>query len=401
MEWIKGDRLKELIIRRYFDLNDIPSFHDKNIIEQSFSLFCRDKSEKAMYLKRQIYSIVHLLHKYRIAHGDLSTRNIIITPDERIFLIDFSFSSSGLESIWDARADRHVLSHDFGFDLRKMDREYTKRFNQEYYQMCVLPDGFLSPGDGQGSTERKFSFLGLNDLTGLSILDLGCAEGEICRSAIFKGASKAVGIDMDDRALNRGNKINHMYGLKSVSLQKNEVQEFLRQTKSSSYDITICFSLLHHLLPNKENQDLLEIVTAPALVGQKNILIKLINEVLSVTRYSLFLELPFQCLRESTHSWETGLRFAEAISREINGNIQVLGIWHLNKKKIRFIFRIDKQEKSPHNIFDDYYMLAAWRKAVPVIPPYDIRPHTINLFELSKRLQRKVKYVLRRILFLK
>ena len=209
------------------------------------------------------------------------------------------------------------------------------------------------------------------------------------------------GIDMDEGALNRAQKINRMYVLDSVSVQKIDVCEFLRQTEPSSFDITICFSLLHHLLPDKEHQDLLEIVTAPAFAERKKALVRLINNVLSITRYFLFLELPFQCLRESTHSWETGLRFAEAVSSEINGNIQVLGVWHHNRKKLRFVFRIDKQElprEVRRNIFDDSPILAAWRKAIPLVPPYDIQPPTIGLVDLCKFLRRKVKWMLKRML---
>lgn len=116
IEWIAGDRLKEYMIQRYLGLQDLDSYHRTETIKRAYELFKDDQSPETMNVKTQVFSIVRLLHRYGIMHGDLDPRNFTITPDGLVKVFDFSngqFAQPGsrsfvtdlscLEQKWDIR----------------------------------------------------------------------------------------------------------------------------------------------------------------------------------------------------------------------------------------------------------------------------------------------------------
>ncbi len=371
IEWIAGDRLKEYVIRQYLGLDDIESNHRTETIIRAQELFKDDGSPEAMNIKTQMFSIVRLLHRYGIVHGDLSTRNFIITPDGFIFVIDFSngrFAQSDTECFYE---DINRLEEECRIHWSSFERRYASYLRESYYQSCAYPNGFISSGDGQGSTYRKFRHLGIKDLGGFSFLDVGCAEGEICRYAYRAGAKPVLGIDISDNVLTKGGEINRLYGYHAVTLKKGDIRNLAESTGGQKYDVVTCFSVLHHLLPHKSNRDILAVVTDPDHANVRGILIALINEILSVTNQVLFLELPFEYLGVSASTLETGCRFTECVAPDIKGSIRSLGIWHANAKKARFIFRIGKPgfslEISDRILLSDP-VLDAWHRNIPMVP---------------------------------
>jgi len=347
-----------------------------------------------MKIKTQIFSIVRLLHHYGVLHGDLSARNFIVIPGGDVYLIDFSFGQFvqfELKSAKGFYADIKCLKQNFGIAWSNFKRLNYTYIRANYYQSCIYPNGFISLGDGQGSTSRKFMYLGIKSLKGNSFLDVGCAEGEVCRHAYRRGAKNVMGIDINDKALIRGRKINELYGYNPIRLKKGDVRYLLELTGDRKYDVVTCFSLLHHLLPDKENLDMLEAVSNRNENKTRTLLIEYINGLLSVTQKILFLELPFLYLRMSDRTLETGIQFCENVAHDINGKIHSLGIWHANNKKAPFIFRIHKPgfEVNEDLLYLDH-MLDAWHRNLPVVPTGSLRPDmSFHMPALIKRLINK------------
>jgi len=73
MEYVEGKQIKQI-------LNDMPQ-------------------KEKLCLCRQIGTLIGRLHKHGIIHGDLTTSNMILTPDNRICFVDFGLGeySSELE----------------------------------------------------------------------------------------------------------------------------------------------------------------------------------------------------------------------------------------------------------------------------------------------------------------
>ncbi|MBS7641272.1 Kae1-associated kinase Bud32 [Candidatus Bathyarchaeota archaeon] len=71
MEYVEGKRVKDI-------LNDL-------------------SSEERIEICRQIGRLIGKLHKSGIVHGDLTTSNMILTPNGKIVLIDFGLSEQSME----------------------------------------------------------------------------------------------------------------------------------------------------------------------------------------------------------------------------------------------------------------------------------------------------------------
>ena len=82
MEFVEGRRLKEI-------LDNLPS---------------EDRRELCRYLGK----LVGKLHKSGIIHGDLTTSNMILTPEGRIVFIDFGLSEQSFE-LEDRGVDIHLM----------------------------------------------------------------------------------------------------------------------------------------------------------------------------------------------------------------------------------------------------------------------------------------------------
>ena len=82
MEHIEGSVIKDI-------LNDLPD-------------------EKARSICKEIGRLVGRLHKHGIIHGDLTTSNMILTPEGRIVLIDFGLSEQSFD-VEDRGVDLHLM----------------------------------------------------------------------------------------------------------------------------------------------------------------------------------------------------------------------------------------------------------------------------------------------------
>jgi len=90
-------------------------------------------SEDRVRLSRHIGELIGRLHKYGIIHGDLTTSNMILTPDDRVVFVDFGLSE------WSKELEAR------GVDLHLMKRALTSAHHQ-YAEECfrAVMDGYAS-----------------------------------------------------------------------------------------------------------------------------------------------------------------------------------------------------------------------------------------------------------------
>jgi len=102
-----------------------------------------DNNKKQFYFN-EIGRIIANLHKNGHIHGDITTSNIIITPEENIFLIDF-----GLHEYSDTIEDKSV-------DLHLLKRVLISSHGNDYkYCFDAFLEGYISEYKTIGSNEWK------------------------------------------------------------------------------------------------------------------------------------------------------------------------------------------------------------------------------------------------------
>ena len=109
-----------------------------------------------------------------------------------------------------------------------------------YYQNIELPYGLET-----GGTDRSPTLHAIfpDDMTGKTVLDLGCKFGYFCFEALKRGAKRAVGVDVDPYSLERARRLADCLGLPATFEQYDIEQEPIRER----FDYVLCLNLLHHL----------------------------------------------------------------------------------------------------------------------------------------------------------
>ncbi len=109
-----------------------------------------------------------------------------------------------------------------------------------YYQNIELPYGLATGGTDRSSTARAIF---PDDMTGKTVLDLGCKFGFFCFEALKRGAKRAVGVDVDPYSLERARRLADCLGLPATFELYDIEQEPIRE----HFDYVLCLNLLHHL----------------------------------------------------------------------------------------------------------------------------------------------------------
>jgi tRNA (mo5U34)-methyltransferase len=129
-------------------------------------------------------------------------------------------------------------------DIARRVRELSPWFhNLDLAGVATAPDHFL--GDYPRSKFAGFAHALPADLSGKSVLDVGCNAGFYCFEMARRGASRVVGIDSDDRYLAQARLAAELLGHTSVELRKLSVYEVgaLRER----FDLVIFMGVLYHL----------------------------------------------------------------------------------------------------------------------------------------------------------
>lgn len=129
------------------------------------------------------------------------------------------------------------------------------------YQSIPLAKGMKTSGSDRTGT---LALIFPPDLTGKSILDVGCRYGFFSFEAAKRGARRVLGVDFDDDALRKAEKLKEVLGT-DVEFRKLDIT---RQKIDETFDLVVCLNVLHHL-PDP---------------------IRTLNELVDITRERLVLE---------------------------------------------------------------------------------------------------------------
>lgn len=108
------------------------------------------------------------------------------------------------------------------------------------YQRIHLPYGLSTRGNDRSST---FELILPDDLSGKSVLDVGCSSGYFCLEALRRGARRAVGIDVDPESIRMAKLIaeclNSSAEFRTLDIEESEFDE--------QFDYVLCLNVLHHV----------------------------------------------------------------------------------------------------------------------------------------------------------
>lgn len=108
------------------------------------------------------------------------------------------------------------------------------------YQQITLPDGRVIPGaDRAPLADLIFS----GDLTGKSVLDVGCYYGFFLHDAIRRGARRVVGVEADAERFRIARTLADAWGGK-VEIHPGLLEEI---ELSETFDIVLFLNVLHHV----------------------------------------------------------------------------------------------------------------------------------------------------------
>lgn len=108
------------------------------------------------------------------------------------------------------------------------------------YQRIELPFGLATRGDDRRLTaDRIFPA----DMTGKTVLDLGCNSGYFCFEALRRGASRVVGVDHSETAIRGARKLAECLGAKAEFLHR----DWNTDPVTEVFDYVLCLNVLHHL----------------------------------------------------------------------------------------------------------------------------------------------------------
>jgi SAM-dependent methyltransferase len=109
-----------------------------------------------------------------------------------------------------------------------------------YYQNIDLPYGLSTGGTDRSPTARAIF---PDDMTGKTVLDLGCKFGFFCFEALKRGAKRAVGVEVDPYSLERARRLADCLGLNATF----ELADIEQEPIHERFDYVLCLNLLHHL----------------------------------------------------------------------------------------------------------------------------------------------------------
>ena len=110
---------------------------------------------------------------------------------------------------------------------------------QDWYQTIPVADGIVTPGtvDSRQRLER----LGLPaDLSGRSVLDVGCNSGMYCFECASRGADPVIGIDVNETRLQQARTLAEIMG----SPVRFESMDLLAARDLGRFDIVLCFAVV-------------------------------------------------------------------------------------------------------------------------------------------------------------
>ena len=114
-----------------------------------------------------------------------------------------------------------------------------------WFHKLRLRDDLITPGWSDPAKE-KLPFYGLpEDMTGMRVLDIGCAEGFFSFEAERRGASEVVAVDSFPDSVRRFNLCREAYGSRATAYLCNVYD--LKPATFGTFDMVFFFGVLYHL----------------------------------------------------------------------------------------------------------------------------------------------------------
>ena len=115
--------------------------------------------------------------------------------------------------------------------------------NMDLNGVRTAPDHFL--GDYPSDKFRRFAAIIPDDLSGKSVLDIGCNAGFYSMEMARRGAARVVGIDSDERYLAQAALAAEALGHKGVEFRKLSVYDV--GALGERFDLVVFMGVLYHL----------------------------------------------------------------------------------------------------------------------------------------------------------
>ena len=108
------------------------------------------------------------------------------------------------------------------------------------YHRVNLPYGLHTPGRDR-STTRDLIFP--SSLAGKSVVDIGCALGYFCFEAEAKGATRVLGVELDEERFRQAGLLKRIIG-SNVEFMKRDI---LQEPLDERFDYVCFLNVIHHL----------------------------------------------------------------------------------------------------------------------------------------------------------
>lgn len=153
-----------------------------------------------------------------------------------------------------------------------------------YYQVFEAEDVTY------GGSRAKWNALNLPaDLSGKSVLDIGCSEGFFCLESAKNGADLVMGLDSRLISL----VCAKLLALKQKADIKYQMAVFPNFRLRQQFDYVLCLSVLHHLVSTK---DIWKIMSDNNYADDRHKLEQYLHHLYSITKTggSCFVEMPYE-----------------------------------------------------------------------------------------------------------
>ncbi len=118
--------------------------------------------------------------------------------------------------------------------------------NHDWYQSIDLGDGVVTPGETGDATRAKLEMMDLPaDMTGMSVLDIGCNEGFFAFEAERRGAAPVLALDKSREAAAKFDLVHRLTGSR-VEFRRVRLDEVQRK-RDGRFDLVFFLSVFHHL----------------------------------------------------------------------------------------------------------------------------------------------------------
>lgn len=166
----------------------------------------------------------------------------------------------------------------FVFDIISERHKYYQAFNRDMAE------------NSQGLSMNKWRVMNVpEDLSGKTVLDIGCAEGFFCLEAARRGAKTVIGIDSRFNTLLAAKALARRLEL-PVTYRLDVFPELLFRGK---FDYVFCLSVLHHMVSTK---DIWKVLTNDAFIKDRENLISYSTVLKNRTAKggTCILEIPYE-----------------------------------------------------------------------------------------------------------